>query len=75
MDGAVSQGCPGESVTILAAASCPALCAAHVDGWGAGWGGREGSLQGQSVGLPLLGSMEQRSGPEFWGQTETRSKP
>lgn len=75
MDGAVSQGCPSESVTVLAAVSCPDLCAAHLDGRGADWGGREGGLQGQNVGLPLVGSMEQRSGPEFWGQTETRSKP
>lgn len=75
MDGAVSQGCARESVTVLAAVSCPDLCVAHLDGRGADWGGREGGLQGQNVGLPLVGSVEQRSGPEFWGQTETRSKP
>lgn len=39
MDGAVSQGRPGESVTVLAAVSCPDLCAAHLDGRGADWGG------------------------------------
>lgn len=37
MDGAVSQGCAGESVTVLAAVSCPDLCVAHLDGRGADW--------------------------------------